>query len=123
MDLHGAPGSQNGFDNSGRRGDIHFHEGENPQRASKVLGQMSMLLKSWIDAGLIKAETIAGVELLNEPFGFFEPVWEICRDVFYYDGYQHIRSVFDDPEVQVAVQTGFRDFAEFDEYMQPPVST
>ncbi len=25
LDLHGAPGSQNGFDNSGRRGDVHWY--------------------------------------------------------------------------------------------------
>ncbi len=25
LDLHGAPGSQNGFDNSGRRGDILWY--------------------------------------------------------------------------------------------------
>lgn len=26
LDLHGGPGGQNGFDNSGRRGYIHWHE-------------------------------------------------------------------------------------------------
>jgi len=28
LDLHGAPGSQNGFDNSGRRGDVHWYVNE-----------------------------------------------------------------------------------------------
>ena len=27
LDLHGGPGSQNGFDNSGKRGEVHWHEG------------------------------------------------------------------------------------------------
>jgi len=41
LDLHGGQGSQNGFDNSGKRGEIHFQDGDNSERAVKVLGKMS----------------------------------------------------------------------------------
>ena len=54
LDLHGGQGSQNGFDNSGKRGEIHFQDGENSDRAVKVLSQMSALVKSWVDEGSIK---------------------------------------------------------------------
>ena len=67
LDLHGGQGSQNGFDNSGKRGEIHFQDGDNSERAVKVLGKMSALIKGWIDEGAIQAETIYGLELLNEP--------------------------------------------------------
>ena len=33
--MHGGQGSQNGFDNSGKRGEIHFQDGENSDRAVK----------------------------------------------------------------------------------------
>ena len=69
LDLHGGQGSQNGFDNSGKRGQIHFQDDDNAKEAVYVLGQMALLLKSWIDEGSIKAETIYGMELLNEPAG------------------------------------------------------
>ena len=35
LDLHGGQGSQNGFDNSGKLGEIHFQDGENSERAVK----------------------------------------------------------------------------------------
>ena len=54
--MHGGQGSQNGFDNSGKRGEIHFQDGENSDRAVKVLSQMSALLKSWVDEGAIKVK-------------------------------------------------------------------
>ena len=40
LDLHGGQGSQNGFDNSGQRGEIHFQDDDNPERAAKVLGKI-----------------------------------------------------------------------------------
>ena len=91
LDLHGAPGSQNGFDNSGKRGEIHFQDDDKPDRAARVLGQMSALMKEWIDQGVMRPETLAGIEFLNEPFGWFEPVWQVVREKFYYDGYEQIR--------------------------------
>ena len=50
-------------------GQIHFQDDDNAKEAVYVLGQMALLLKSWIDEGSIKAETIYGMELLNEPAG------------------------------------------------------
>ena len=83
---------------------------------------MSKLVKTWIDEGSISEETVSGIELLNEPFGFYDPVWQVVYNEFNFDGYDEIRKVFADPKMQVAVQTGFRDFSEYDNYMQPPVS-
>merc|ERR1719187_663178 len=36
LDLHGAPGSQNGFDNSGKRGDIHWVDETYPEVKDNV---------------------------------------------------------------------------------------
>ena len=121
MELHSAPGSQNGYDHSGKRGDIHFQDGDNPDRAAKVLRQMSQLMKDWIDEGVMQAETLAGIEILNEPHGFF-PVWDFCYNKFNSKAYDQIRSVFPSESVPIAIQTGFRDFTKYGNYMQPPVS-
>lgn len=63
IDLHGAPGSQNGFDNSGHRVDEpEWQEGSNVQNTLEVLMQIQRKYgqKSYDDV-------IAGIELLNEP--------------------------------------------------------
>jgi len=121
LDLHGGQGSQNGFDNSGKRGEIHFQDGENSDRAVKVLSQMSTLLKSWVDEGVIKADTIYGLELLNEPATAWTPdLWDVIRDQFNYGGYDEVRKVFPDPNLKVVVQTGFRSYNDYDDYMQSP---
>ena len=45
---------------------------------STVLSQMSALLKSWVDEGVIKADTIYGLELLNEPATAWTPdLWDV----------------------------------------------
>jgi hypothetical protein len=42
VDIHGAPGSQNGFDNSGRRGNVTWHlKQENINRTLNVVSNLS----------------------------------------------------------------------------------
>ena len=71
MDLHGAPGSQNGFDNSGRRGEVNWVEPThvNVDRTLDVLAQIAFLMRIWMDEGVMREETLYGIELLNEPNG------------------------------------------------------
>ena len=84
---------------------------------------MSALLKSWVDEGVIKADTIYGLELLNEPATAWTPdLWDVIRDQFNYGGYDEVRKVFPDPNLKVVVQTGFRSYNDYDDYMQSPVS-
>ncbi|KAI0020381.1 glucan 1,3-beta-glucosidase precursor [Xylariomycetidae sp. FL0641] len=59
IDLHGAPGSQNGLDNSGRRGPIAWTQGDTLQQT------LSALTKLQTDFGAHPA--VAAIELLNEP--------------------------------------------------------
>ena len=55
IDLHGAPGSQNGFDNSGKRGPVewftHPNDVENPERTTVILEGLTDLFLSWVDDG------------------------------------------------------------------------
>jgi glucan 1,3-beta-glucosidase len=45
IDLHGAPGSQNGYDNSGQRGDANF--GQNPQDLQRTKAVLNHLAKTY----------------------------------------------------------------------------
>lgn len=62
VDLHGAPGSQNGNDHSGRAGPIGFFTDENIMRAVGVIGQIARwsAAPEWRD-------TVSAIQLLNEP--------------------------------------------------------
>ena len=55
-----------------------------------------------------------GLELLNEPAGFYDWVWNVCKDNFYSNGYDEIRKVFPDSEkTLVSIQQAFRGYGDF----------
>ncbi|PLB41956.1 glucan 1,3-beta-glucosidase [Aspergillus candidus] len=60
VDLHGAPGSQNGFDNSGRKGPINWGQGDTVQ---KTIIAWEELAKRYTD----DADVVSAIEALNEP--------------------------------------------------------
>ena len=81
IDLHGAPGmlcffisdregSQNGFDNSGRKGPIDWPDGPNigytQQALQAIIGNYSVAPY---------AGTVVGIEVLNEPNGYVIPLY------------------------------------------------
>ena len=66
IDLHGAPGSQNGFDNSGLRDSYNFQNGDNTQVTLNVL---NTIFKKY--GGNEYSDVVIGIELLNEPLGQF----------------------------------------------------
>ncbi|KAF2862603.1 glycoside hydrolase family 5 protein [Piedraia hortae CBS 480.64] len=77
IDLHGAPDSQNGFDNSGKRGGIGWMQGDTMQ-------QTLTALKKLRDDHASHPALVA-VELINEPLGidmgrltdFYNQGWEL----------------------------------------------
>ncbi|KAJ5130333.1 Exo-beta-1-3-glucanase (Exg1) [Penicillium bovifimosum] len=60
VDLHGAPGSQNGFDNSGRRGPIAWQQGNTVENTKDALDALAARYK---DDG----DVVTAIEALNEP--------------------------------------------------------
>ncbi|KAI1335594.1 glucan 1,3-beta-glucosidase precursor [Xylariaceae sp. FL0016] len=59
IDLHGAPGSQNGFDNSGRRGAVDWTQGDTVTQTLNALNKLRDDFASH--------PAVASIELLNEP--------------------------------------------------------
>lgn len=106
IDLHTAPGSQNGWDHSGLVGDINWHK--NDENIETTLSVLSRIAKRY--AGV---SNLAGIELLNEPH------WEIPRDKlvdFYRSAYKLIRAV---SNVPIIISDAFRP-AEWQEELVPP---
>ena len=73
-------GSQNGFDNSGRRGDVHWVSEDYPQdnanvaRTIIIQDKIAANMAKWIEEGAFKRETLYGISLLNEPAGWWDKV-------------------------------------------------
>jgi len=102
LDLHGAPGSQNGNDHSGQSGPINFYYNqENIQRSINVLTEAARIVNAaeWRD-------TVTIIQLLNEPV-----IWDdynnrlnILKD-FYRRAYDSIRAV--NSAIIIAVHDAF----------------
>jgi len=100
LDLHGAPGSQNGLDNSGQRstdpnparwGFQWFYDPDMQAATVKVLVAMAKYINVLQQQGL---DNIVALELLNEPWVFND--MSIVRD-FYVDAITAVRAVNDLP--------------------------
>merc|ERR1711988_372818 len=87
LDMHTAPGSQNGFDNSGRRGNISLLEGKHLQEWARAVDKLS----EWAVAN-IDADVLFGVEVLNEPAGFVsDAIWDAVKNYIDPQGYAAVR--------------------------------
>lgn len=58
IDLHGAPGSQNGFDNSGWRDHLEWQNGNNVQLTVDVIRELAHRFA--------KSDVVTAIEVLNE---------------------------------------------------------
>src|ERR1700761_1674042 len=82
-DDYAAPGSQNGFDNSGRYGSIAWQEGDT---TSQTLTAVQDLTNRY--AG--DTDVVTAIELLNEPANWSLNMSHLKQ--FYYDGWGKIRT-------------------------------
>ncbi len=108
LDLHGAPGSQNGWDHSGRSGPVGWPK--EPQNIAETL----RVLESFAQA-YGRHPALLGIELLNEPRDVI-PL-EILQQ-FYQDAYARLRKHLD-PGVAVVFHDSFRPMA-WKRFMQEP---
>jgi len=82
IDLHGAPGSQNGFDNSGHLGSIGWTQGDTYDQTINVLNK--------IRDDYASHPAVGAIELINEPMG-----WSLNMDTvrqFYMDGWGNLKN-------------------------------
>ena len=108
LDLHGAPGSQNGWDHSGKSGPLEWHT--SPRNIAKTVDVVESLARRYG-----KHPALWGIELLNEPR------WDVPIETlktYYQNAYKRIRPHLP-ASVAVVIHDGFRPF-EWKNFMQEP---
>lgn len=112
IDLHGAPGSQNGFDNSGRLREKPGWQRADPN-AARTLAVLNKIQQKY---GVAKYDdVIAGIELLNEPLTpslNFDKVKQFTRK-----GYKQQRRTGQNRVV--VFQDGFRSPSSYNNFLTP----
>lgn len=110
VDLHGAAGSQNGFDNSGLRDAWYFLEDSNLKVTYSVL--QYMLEKYSRDEYL---DTVTGIELINEPLG---PVLDMdkLKNDFLLPAYNYLRNTLQRNQI-VILHDAFQQGHYWDDFL------
>lgn len=98
IDLHGAPGSQNGYDNSGQRtGSPQWAlDSANVKATLAVIQVIATQLGPMIDA----------IELLNEVAGFLGSAWDTAVRGYWESGYDLVRQTAGD-DILVVIGDAF----------------
>ena len=114
IDLHGAPGSQNGFDNSGKRGNVGWlvDGGPRGQTCQQTFDVLNKIAQKY--AALPYQDVVVGIELLNEPLGTTLNQGDLRE--FYRVGYDLVRRVSD---TVVVLHDAFSPPASFNGFMSP----
>jgi len=99
IDLHGAPESQNGFDNSGIRGAVGWQDNSNN------VVQTLVALKMLTDRYASNADVVTVIEALNEPLGSSLNMDAVKQ--FYWDALGNIRT--DTPSPAMMIHDAFQD--------------
>lgn len=111
IDLHGAPGSQNGFDNSGLRDSYKFQDGDNTQITLDVL---QYIFEKY--GGEDYEDTVIGIELLNEPLGSVLDLNKLNE--FWQTGYKNLREI--STSQKVVIHDAFQSYDYFNDKFQTP---
>ncbi|KAJ2653179.1 hypothetical protein IWW40_000545 [Coemansia sp. RSA 1250] len=104
LDLHGAPGSQNGFDNSGLRGDINWTK--RPTDIPRTLDALAGLARI-----ANESPSVVAVQAVNEPANWGVPKSTIID--FYIQAYTTIKAIA--PQVAVMFHDAFLPTTEWAE--------
>ena len=109
LDLHGAPGSQNGWDHSGRQGTLGWH-------TSKANINQSLRIITDLAARYKNHDNLIGIELLNEPR------WDVPLDIiksFYIEAYHRLREHVSKEKGAIVMHNAFRQL-EWADFMRGP---
>ena len=116
IDLHGAPGSQNGYDNSGHNGTVGW--GSDADSVSDTRAVIQKIANKYAQDS--EQNVVVGIELLNEPLaskiaGGTDVVVQYSKD-----GYGDVRKISDTP---VVVHDAFQEGSFWDDILTPPEAT
>ncbi|KAJ5085863.1 hypothetical protein N7532_010634 [Penicillium argentinense] len=109
IDLHGAPGSQNGFDNSGKRGAIEWQQGNSTEQAKEAFKALAARYGG-------DADVVTAVEALNEP-SIPGGINEDGLKQYYFDCWGVAREASQD--TTVVLHDGFMPTESWNGFMSP----
>ena len=112
IDLHGAPGSQNGYDNSGHNGTIGWGEGDTVADTRSVIQQIANKY-----AKPEYQDTVAAIEVLNEPQSTKISGGPDTVVQYYKDAYGDVSVISDTP---VMLHDGFQNGTFWDGILTAP---
>ncbi|ANB12754.1 Exg1p [Sugiyamaella lignohabitans] len=111
IDIHGAPGSQNGFDNSGQRDVLNWQNGDNVQATLDVVKYVAQKYGQ-TDYN----DVVVGIELVNEPLG---PSLDMSGiEQYYNDGWSAVRDAGSD--TGVVIHDAFQPLGFWNQFMTTP---
>ncbi|KAF8159780.1 exo-1,3-beta-glucanase [Crassisporium funariophilum] len=118
VDLHGAPGSQNGFDNSGQKMDYpHWRTDQgNIDRTNAIIKRLASMF-----AG--NTGTVSVIAPLNEPAGFGAAEFLAVIKQYWSDSYENIRFPFGTSQQSntvVMIHDAFQPISSWNDFMPPP---
>ncbi|MFI3189600.1 glucan 1,3-beta-glucosidase [Crenothrix sp. D3] len=110
LDLHAAPGCQNGFDNGGIKDVCEWHT--DPAYLEHSLSVLERLAERYHNR-----PALHGIETLNEPR------WDVDTDLlkkYHTDAYHRIRQYCHPEDVAVVFHDGFRSHREYIDFLKEP---
>ena len=87
IDLHGAPGSQNGFDNSGHK---VTHPGWHTEK--DAVARTNAIVKTIALTYANNTNVVPAIAPLNEPAGFYDEMMPTVKQ-FWLDSYKNVRNL------------------------------
>lgn len=108
IDLHGAPGSQNGFDNSGRSGEVSWQKDNNIERTKSVL---KIMAKKYGDKKY--ADVVSAIQLINEPISWGNNKFETTYQ-FAIDAYKIVRKNAENKDLMIVMHDAFRPLSSWE---------
>lgn len=112
LDLHGAPGSQNGFDNSGRYGPVDWQQGDTVSQTLTALQNLASRYSGDTDV-------VTAIELLNEPLGSSLNLDELKS--FYQSGYETVTGA--STNYATCIHDAFQNFETYWNGFMTPASS
>lgn len=110
IDLHGAPGSQNGFDNSGHK--IKTPGWQQGDTVKQTLAVLKTITQKYAQPKY--QDVVVAIELLNEPLSPALNFDELKQ--FYRDGFGQTRDTSDTP---VVLHDGFVSPSQWNNFLNP----
>ncbi|KAH8835533.1 exo-1,3-beta-glucanase [Flagelloscypha sp. PMI_526] len=118
VDLHGAPGSQNGYDNSGQKRDHPYW-----QTSQSNIARTNTIIKTLANKFKDQTGVVSVIQALNEPAGWYgNGIMDTIRQ-FFYDSYGNVRYPYGSSRQSNTVlmlHDAFQDLSTWNGFMRPP---